>query len=106
MFRNEHIRIPLLGLVENMSYFTPPDDPEKKYFIFGQSGCKKFARELNIPLLSQIPIVPEITESGDSGSPVAADDRSPVAAAFMQLAESVAQQVAIQNAIKESFGVN
>jgi ATP-binding protein involved in chromosome partitioning len=103
MFRNDHIRIPLLGLVENMSYFTPPDAPEKKYFIFGQSGCKKLAGELNIPLLAQIPIVPDITESGDSGSPIAADDRSPVSAAFMQLAEAVAQQIAIQNAIKESF---
>jgi ATP-binding protein involved in chromosome partitioning len=103
MFRNDHIRIPLLGLVENMSYFTPPDDPEKKYFIFGQSGCKKLAGDLNIPLLAQIPIVPEITESGDSGSPVATGDHSPVATAFMQLAEAVAQQIAIQNAIKESF---
>jgi ATP-binding protein involved in chromosome partitioning len=103
MFRNDHIRIPLLGLVENMSYFTPPDTPEKKYFIFGQSGCKKLAGDLNIPLLAQIPIVPEITESGDSGSPISADDHSPVSSAFMQLAEAVAQQIAIQNAIKESF---
>jgi ATP-binding protein involved in chromosome partitioning len=106
MFRNEHIRIPLLGLVENMSYFTPPDDPEKKYFIFGQSGCKKFASDLNIPLLGQIPIVPEITESGDSGVPVAAALHSTVTTAFTNLAEAVAQQVAIQNAIKESFGMN
>jgi ATP-binding protein involved in chromosome partitioning len=106
MFRNEHIRIPLLGLVENMSYFTPPDDSEKKYYIFGQSGCKKLASDLNIPILAQIPIVPEITESGDSGRPVAADDHSTVTLAFMQLAEAVAQQIAIQNAIKESFGMN
>ena len=103
MFRNDHIRIPLLGLVENMAYFTPPDDPEKRYFIFGQSGCKKLAGDLNIPLLAKIPIVPEITESGDSGSPIAADDHSPVAIAFMQLAEAVAQQIAIQNVIKENF---
>jgi ATP-binding protein involved in chromosome partitioning len=106
MFRNDHIRIPLLGLVENMSYFTPPDDPGKKYFIFGQSGCKKLAGDLNIPLLAQIPIVPGITESGDSGRPVAADNHSPVTAAFDHLAEAVAQQIAIQNAIKESFGIN
>jgi len=106
MFRNDHIRIPLLGLIENMSYFTPPDDPEKKYYIFGQSGCKKLAGDLKIPLLAQIPIVPEITESGDSGNPIATDDHSPVASAFMQLAEAVAQQIAIQNTIRESFGVN
>lgn len=103
MFRNDHIRIPLIGLVENMSYFSPPDSPEKKYFIFGQSGCKKFAGELNIPLLGQIPIVPEITESGDSGRPIASDDHSPVTQAFDKLAEAVAQQIAIQNVIKESF---
>jgi ATP-binding protein involved in chromosome partitioning len=106
MFRNEHIRIPLLGLVENMSYFTPPDNPERKYFIFGQSGCKKFASDLNIPLLAQIPIIPEITESGDSGIPIAADDQSPVALVFMHFAEALARQIAIQNAIKESFGMN
>jgi ATP-binding protein involved in chromosome partitioning len=103
MFRNEHIRIPLLGLVENMSYFSPPDDPGKKYFIFGHSGCTKFAADLKIPLLARIPIDPGITESGDSGSPIATIKDSPVAAAFMALAEAVAQQIAIQNAIKESF---
>jgi ATP-binding protein involved in chromosome partitioning len=106
MFRNDHIRIPLLGLVENMSYFIPPDEPGKKYYIFGKSGCKEFAGSLKIPLLAQIPIIPEITESGDSGNPIAANDNSPVAGAFTELAESVAQQVAIQNAIKASFGVN
>jgi ATP-binding protein involved in chromosome partitioning len=103
MFRNDHIRIPLLGLVENMSFFIPQDDPGKKYHIFGKSGCEKFAADLKIPLLAQIPIVPEITESGDSGNPIAANDNSPVTTAFTQLAEAVAQQVAIQNAIKESF---
>ena len=106
MFRNEQIRIPLLGVVENMSYFIPPDNPDKKYYIFGQSGCKKFAEQHNIPLLGQIPIVPAISESGDSGSPIAAEDNSPVALAFAKLAEAVARQIAIQNAIKESFGIN
>jgi ATP-binding protein involved in chromosome partitioning len=105
MFRNDLIHIPLLGLVENMSYFSPPDSSEKKYYIFGQSGCKKLADELNIPLLGQIPIVPEITESGDSGSPIASDDHSPVAMAFSKLAETVARQIAIQNTIKESFNL-
>jgi ATP-binding protein involved in chromosome partitioning len=106
MFRNEQIRIPLLGLVENMSYFIPPEDPGKKYFIFGQSGCKKFADQHNIPLLGQIPIVPAISESGDSGSPIASENDSPVTVAFEKLAEAVAQQIAIQNAIRESFKSN
>jgi ATP-binding protein involved in chromosome partitioning len=104
LFRNEQIKIPVLGLVENMSYFIPPDDPGKKYFIFGKSGCKKFAEELKIPLIGQIPILPEIADSGDSGKPVATEENSPMAIAFKHLAEAVAQQIAIHNAIKESFG--
>jgi len=104
MFRNEQIRIPILGLVENMSYFAPPDMPDKKYFIFGKSGCLKFADELNIPILGQIPIEAVITESGDSGKPVAVGPNSPANEAFTKLAEALAQQVAISNAIKETFG--
>jgi ATP-binding protein involved in chromosome partitioning len=105
LFRNEQIKIPVLGLVENMSYFVPPDDPTKKYFIFGQSGCRKFAEELKIPLIGQIPIQPEIADSGDSGVPVSAEGNTPLTVAFNHLAESVAQQVAIHNAIKESLGI-
>jgi len=104
MFRNEQINIPLLGLVENMAYFIPPDMPEKKYFIFGKSGCKKFADDLKIPLLGQIPIEPGIADSGDSGRPVAVDDNTATSHAFAKLAEAVAQQVAISNSIREVFG--
>ena len=103
MFNTEAIRIPVLGLVENMSYFVPPDMPDKKYYIFGKSGCTKFAEELNIPLLGQIPIVTAISEAGDLGSPISTDLSSPVTQAFADLAEAVAQQVAIHNAIKESI---
>jgi ATP-binding protein involved in chromosome partitioning len=102
----EAIRIPILGLVENMSYFVPPDMPEKKYYIFGESGCTKFAKELSIPLLGQIPIVTAISDAGDSGSPIATDEKSPVTLAFAKLAEAVAQQVAIHNAIKETIVKN
>ena len=104
MFRNDKINIPILGLVENMSYFTPQDMPGKKYYIFGQGGCEKFAAELNIPLIGEIPIVPAIADSGDAGIPVATDNTSPVTAAFLKLAENVAQQIAISNSIKEIFG--
>ena len=104
LFRNDQIRIPVLGLVENMAYFIPADDPSKKYFIFGKSGCKKFAQELNIPLIGQIPIQPEISDSGDAGIPVAVEKNTPLSVAFTHLAEAVAQQVAIHNAIKESLG--
>ncbi len=105
MFRNDKINIPILGLVENMSWFTPPELPDNKYYIFGKSGCEQFAMDLNIPLLGQIPIVAAIADSGDAGAPVAANDHSVVAASFHQLAEKVAQQVAISNAIKETFGL-
>jgi ATP-binding protein involved in chromosome partitioning len=103
MFNTEAIRIPVLGLVENMSYFIPPDMPDKKYYIFGKSGCTRFAKELNIPLLGQIPIVTAISDAGDQGSPIATDLSSPVTKAFSELAEAVAQQIAIHNAIKESI---
>jgi ATP-binding protein involved in chromosome partitioning len=102
MFNNEQIRIPILGVVENMAYFTPPELPDKKYYIFGKDGCKKFAEELKTPLLGQIPILPAITDSGDDGNPVATGD-SPAATAFRELAEKVAQQVAIANAVKGVF---
>ncbi|MDP1623895.1 MAG: Mrp/NBP35 family ATP-binding protein [Bacteroidales bacterium] len=103
MFRNDKINIPILGLVENMSYFTPEESPDKKYHIFGEGGCKKFAEELSIPLLGQIPIVPAIAVSGDAGIPVSADGQSTVSEAFLKLAESVAQQIAISNSIREIF---
>jgi len=101
MFRNDKINIPVLGLVENMAWFVPPDMPDKKYFIFGKSGCSTFAASLNIPLLGQIPVVGEIADSGDAGMPVTAGEPSPVTEAFMQLAAKVAQQAAISNTIKE-----
>ena len=103
MFRNDKIHIPILGLVENMSWFSPPDQPEKKYHIFGKGGCAKFAAEINIPILGQIPIVGAIADSGDAGNPVATDPDSQISGAFHELAEKVAQQIAISNAIRETF---
>jgi ATP-binding protein involved in chromosome partitioning len=88
-----------------MSWFVPPDMPDKKYYIFGKSGCAKLAADLSIPLLGQIPIVTAISDSGDQGSPIATEKNSPVTLAFAQLAETVAQQVAIHNAIRESIRV-
>lgn len=104
MFRNDKINVPILGIVENMSYFSPPDQPERRYPIFGEGGCKKLAEELKVPVLGQLPIVSAIVDSGDAGSPIAADPTTPVAIEFMKLAENVAQQVAISNAIRETFG--
>ena len=97
MFQMPNINIPLLGLVENMSYFTPAELPNNKYFIFGSGGGKKLAAEMNIHLLGEIPLVQSVREGGDSGNPIALDD-SPVAMAFEELAMNVAQQIAIRNA--------
>jgi ATP-binding protein involved in chromosome partitioning len=101
MFNNEKIKIPILGIVENMSYFTPQEHPEIKYHIFGKDGGRKFAEELKIPLLAQLPLIPSITASGDEGKPSAADDSSPLSEVFSGFAEKVAQQIAIHNAMKK-----
>jgi len=103
MFRNDQVRIPILGLVENMSYFIPPDMPDRRYAIFGQGGGKKFAAELNIPFLGEIPIHTDISDSGDSGNPIVTNGDSPVSRAFYELAASVSQQIAITNAIRETI---
>jgi ATP-binding protein involved in chromosome partitioning len=97
MFSQENINVPILGLIENMAWFTPEELPNNKYFIFGEEGGKKLAQEYNIPLLGQIPLVQGIRESGDKGTPIAMQDNSPVADAFRQLAERTAQQIAIRN---------
>jgi ATP-binding protein involved in chromosome partitioning len=97
MFATESINVPILGLVENMSYFTPAELPDNKYYIFGKEGGKRLAEEAKVPLLGQIPLVQGICESGDNGSPVALDESTIVGTAFRQLAENIAQQVAIRN---------
>jgi ATP-binding protein involved in chromosome partitioning len=89
MFTNEKVNVPILGLVENMSWFTPAELPENRYYIFGKEGAKKLAEEMHIPLLGQIPLVQGIRESGDDGRPIVLDDGSVTGQAFMQLAENV-----------------
>jgi ATP-binding protein involved in chromosome partitioning len=96
MFRSERINVPVLGLVENMSWFTPAELPQNKYFIFGRDGGKKLAEKMEVPLLGQIPIVQSICESGDSGSPVALEN-SPAGEAFMSLADEVIEKVDRRN---------
>lgn len=88
MFSNEKINVPVLGLVENMAWFTPEELPDNKYYIFGRGGCKKLAEERNLPLLGQIPIIQGIAESGDSGTPLALGDDS-TGKAFDQLAREL-----------------
>ena len=101
MFATDSIKVPVLGIIENMAWFTPEELPENKYYIFGREGGKRYAEEIGIPLLGQIPLVQGICESGDNGSPISMNESSPVAVAFRKLAETVAQQVAIRNATME-----
>ncbi len=89
MFKEEALQIPIYGLVENMAYFTPSDMPDKKYYIFGKETGQRFADQLGVPLLGQIPIVEKIAECGDNGTPLALDADSPVTQAFNQIALSI-----------------
>jgi len=98
MFLMNAINVPILGIIENMSFFTPAELPENKYYIFGEGGGKRLAQQFDVPFLGGIPLVKSITEAGDSGVPVILQENSPVAAAFAEIAEKVAQQVSIQNA--------
>lgn len=98
MFQLPSINVPVLGIVENMAYFSPPDEPEKRYYIFGKDGAKKLAEELEVPLLGEIPLVQNICESGDLGRPAVLQENTPQAIAYMEMARKVAQQVSIQNA--------
>ena len=89
MYRNEKVNVPILGLVENMAWFTPAELPENKYYIFGKDGCKNLAKEMNAPLLAQIPLVQGICESSDAGEPSATKIDTMTGQAFIALAQSV-----------------
>jgi ATP-binding protein involved in chromosome partitioning len=89
MYRNEKVNVPILGLVENMAWFTPAELPQNRYYIFGKEGCKKLAAEMSIPLLAQIPVVQSICENGDSGTPAALNIETATGQAFLNLAQAV-----------------
>lgn len=97
MYMNDKVNVPILGLVENMAWFTPAELPENKYYIFGKEGTKQLAEEMNVPLLGQIPLVQGICESGDKGTPVALDEQTITGRAFLQLAAAVVRQVDRRN---------
>jgi len=99
MFRMPQINVPILGLVENMAYFSPLELPDSRYYIFGQDGGKVLAERYQIPFLGEIPLVQGIRESGDRGIPaIAATDDPATAEAFERLAEHLARQIALRNA--------
>lgn len=97
MFKQPQINVPVLGIVENMAYFTPAELPENRYYIFGKDGGLELAKKFNVPFLGQIPLVQSIRESGDSGLPAAMKE-GPTGVAFHELAQALARQIAIRNA--------
>lgn len=97
MYRNEKVNVPILGLVENMAWFTPAELPENKYYIFGKDGAKKLAEEMDCPLLAQIPIVQSICENGDNGEPSATRIETATGQAFISLAQAVVTVVNRRN---------
>lgn len=99
MFRMQGINIPVLGVIENMSYFTPAELPENKYYIFGKDGGKSLADQYGVPFLGEIPLVQSVAEAGDSGEPIAVDVTSPLALAFSEIAGKMAQQISINNVL-------
>jgi len=99
MFKMPAINVPVLGIVENMAYFSPPELPENKYYIFGREGATRLAETLEIPLLGEIPLVESICEAGDVGRPAVLQKNTQQALAFLEMAGNIAQQVAIRNSI-------
>lgn len=97
MYRNEKVNVPILGLVENMAWFTPKELPENKYYIFGKGGVKQLAEEMQVPLLGEIPLVQGICESGDEGEPAAVHSDTITGLAFRTLAEAVVRETERRN---------
>ena len=97
MFKVEHINVPVLGIVENMAYFTPAELPDKKYYIFGKEGGVKLAEQLDVKLLGQIPLVQSICEAGEAGRPAILQDSTPQAIALKNMVKEVDKAVDIRN---------
>lgn len=97
MFMQDNINVPVLGIIENMAYFTPEELPDNKYYIFGQEGAKNLAEDLNVPFLGEVPIVQSIREAGDYGRPAALQTASPIETVFEEITRNVVQEVVNRN---------
>lgn len=97
MFQQENINVPVLGIIENMAYFTPQELPENKYYIFGKEGAKNLAEDLNVSFLGEIPLVQSVREAGDIGRPAALQTATPIEEAFESLTRNVVQEVVNRN---------
>lgn len=97
MFQQENINVPVLGIVENMAYFTPEELPENKYYIFGEGGAKRLSEDIEVPFLGEIPLVQSIREAGDVGRPAALQENTPTSNAFTDLTKNIVQEVVFRN---------
>jgi ATP-binding protein involved in chromosome partitioning len=97
MFQNPHVNVKILGIIENMAYFIPNDQPEKKYYIFGKGGAEKLAKFANVDLLGQIPIQEEVAINSDLGKPISLNVDDSLGKSFFQTAQKIAQKIAIFN---------
>jgi ATP-binding protein involved in chromosome partitioning len=97
MFKMDQINVPVLGIMENMSYFTPPELPENKYYLFGKEGAKNLATQLGVPFLGELPLVQSIREAGDVGRPAALQEGTDTPLAFEELARNIVAEVATRN---------
>jgi ATP-binding protein involved in chromosome partitioning len=97
MFQQENIDVPVLGIIENMAYFTPEELPDNKYYIFGKEGAKNLAEDLQVPFLGEIPLVQSIREAGDAGRPAALQLDTPLAEAFNTLTKKVVEETVRRN---------
>ncbi|WP_346881843.1 Mrp/NBP35 family ATP-binding protein [uncultured Algibacter sp.] len=97
MFQQESINVPVLGIIENMAYFTPTELPDNKYYIFGKEGAKHLAEDLKVPFLGELPLVQSIREAGDVGRPAALQTATPLEKAFEKITQNVVQEVVTRN---------
>lgn len=97
MFQQESINVPVLGIIENMAYFTPAELPDNKYYIFGKEGARHLAEDMNIPFLGELPLIQSIREAGDMGHPAALQTATPLALAFEKLTQNVVTEVVRRN---------
>jgi len=97
MFKQASINVPVLGIVENMSYFTPAELPENKYYIFGKDGAKELAEDIDTEFLGEVPLVQSIREAGDVGHPAALQENSPIALAFDSITTKIVSELEKRN---------
>ena len=97
MFQMDQINVPVLGILENMSYFTPPEVPDNKYYLFGKEGARNLAQSLNVPFLGELPLIQSIREASDVGRPAALQEETKIPLAFEEIARNIVSEVAKRN---------